>query len=56
MPSEMPQSPSILITDARHATTTKTVNRKERDRVFLDKIMETLRRGGSVLLPADPSG
>jgi len=68
--SALPQSPSLLITDARHignvnSPTVKdtpsvgggeSVRKSERDTAFLDRVIQTLRRGGNVLIPSDTSG
>ena len=32
------------------------VSKSERDNAFLDRVIETLRRGGNVLIPSDTAG
>ncbi len=67
--SALPQSPTVLITDARHIVTPSVtvrqrerasemggVRKSERDTAFLDRVIETLRRGGNVLIPSDTAG
>ena len=38
IPSQLPHSPSLLITDARKATTSDSLTRKERDMKFIEKV------------------
>lgn len=45
-----------LFVDAHAALTGVPPTRKERDKELTDQVMQTLRKGGNVLLPVDTSG